>query len=50
MPQRSVIPASRSIGCVVKTTVNPPAADVAAAADELPVLGTLTVTEMEVSG
>ena len=27
-----------------------PAADVTAAADELPVLGTLTVTEMEVSG
>ena len=35
---------------VANYSIAVPAADVAAAADELPVLGTLTVTEMEVSG
>lgn len=35
---------------VANYSITVPAADVAAAADELPVLGTLTVTEMEVSG
>ena len=35
---------------VANYSIAVPAADVTAAADELPVLGTLTVTEMEVSG